>query len=235
MERCSTLCQDGTVPPAVPRSPRRTDPLSTERLVSVAIEILDEDGEDALTFRLLAARLSTGPGAIYHHVSSKDELLRAATTDAVSAALDDARLPRDPLAAIRALALAVFDAIDAHPWIGAQLAREPWQFAVIRVFEAVGQRLEELGVPEDKRFGAASALTNSMLGLAGQYAAGVRHLGRDGDRAAFLHSVAHEWEQLDREAFPFLRSIAGGLAAHDDRDQFLAGIDLIIAGIQAIR
>ena len=27
--------------------------------------------------------------------------------------------------AIRALALGVFDAIDAHPWIGAQLAGDP--------------------------------------------------------------------------------------------------------------
>lgn len=203
--------------------------------MSAAIEILDEAGEDALTFRLLAARLATGPGAIYHHVGSKGELLRAATAGIVSAALRDAEPAHDAPAAIRALALAVFDAIDAHPWVGAQLAREPWQLAVIRLFEAVGQRLEELGIPEHRKFDAASALTNAMLGLAGQYAAGMRHLGRDGGRAAFLHSVAREWEQLDEDEFPFLRSIASGLAAHDDRAQFLAGIDLIIAGIRASR
>ena len=35
--------------------------------------ILDEGGEGALTFRALAARLATGSGAIYWHVTDKAE------------------------------------------------------------------------------------------------------------------------------------------------------------------
>jgi AcrR family transcriptional regulator len=232
MEHGSKLCQDGTVPPSAPRSPRRSDPLSKERLVRAAIEILDDAGEDALTFRLLATRLATGPGAIYHHLASKDDLLRAATTSVVGIALDNARPPSEPLEAIRALTLAVFDAIDAHPWVGAQLAREPWQHAVIRLFEAVGECLDEFGVPERRQFHAASTLTNYTLGLAGQYAAGVRHLGRNGNRVAFLQTIAHDWEQLDPKEFPFLLRIAGRFDEHDDRVQFLAGINLILVGIK---
>ena len=37
------------------RTERRTDALSKERIVEAAIEILDADGESALTFRALAA------------------------------------------------------------------------------------------------------------------------------------------------------------------------------------
>lgn len=163
-------------------------PLSRERLVAAAIEILDAEGEGALTFRLLAARLATGPGALYHHVAGKDELLTTAAAHLLTEALDAA--PRDggPTDAIRSAAVAVFDALDAHPWIGAQLARE-------------------------------------------QFAAGARVLGPRTDRAAFLRDVAARWEQLDPDAFPFLHDVAAGLEEHDDRAQFIAGVDIVIAGI----
>jgi hypothetical protein len=41
------------------------------------------------------------------------------------------------------------------------------------------------------------------------------------------------WAKLDPAEFPFIRTIAGQLREHDDRDQFLAGVDLILAGIAA--
>lgn len=212
------------------RSSRRTDPLSQERLVDAAIEILDAQGEDALTFRLLAARLSTGPGAIYHHVANKDELLKAAAAQIIASAMHGTRRHGEPADAIRSTAAAVFDAIDAHPWAGAQLAREPWQLAVIRLFETFGQLFWELDVPEWAQFDAVSTLVNYILGLAGQYAAGARVLGSQTDRTAFLRDIAKQWEQLDPAAFPFMRSLSAGLDQHDDRTQFLAGIDLILAG-----
>ena len=212
------------------RSTRRTDPLSQERLVDAAIEILDAQGEDALTFRSLAARLSTGPGAIYHHVANKDELLKAAASQIIASAIDGPQLQGEPVEAIRSTAAAVFDAIDSHPWAGAQLAREPWQLAVIRLFETFGQLLRELGVPESGQFDAVSTLVNYILGLAGQYAAGARVLGPHTDRSAFLREIAEQWQQLDPATFPFMRSLSAGLDQHDDRIQFLAGIDLILAG-----
>ncbi|QQD75726.1 TetR/AcrR family transcriptional regulator [Curtobacterium sp. YC1] len=223
------------MPSVESRATRRTDPLSRDRLVQTAIEILDTDGEDALTFRSLAARLTTGPGAIYHHVASKRELLRAATTVVVSSAVDGARTPGEPLDTVRALALAVFDAIDAHPWVGTQLTREPWQFAVVQLFEAVGVCLQEYGLPKHARFDAVSALVNCVLGSAGQYAAAARHLPRDTDRGLVLRSIAREWERLDPSDFPFMHAIAAGLDEHDDREQFLAGVDLVLAGIRTIR
>jgi AcrR family transcriptional regulator len=219
------------MPSRTTRSTRRTDPLSKERLVDVAIEILDAEGEDALTFRLLAARLSTGPGAIYHHVANKDELLKAAASQIIASAMNGSQLQKEPVDAIRSTAAAVFDAIDAHPWAGAQLAREPWQLAVIRLFETFGQLLRKLGVAESAQFEAVSTLVNYILGLAGQYAAGARVLGPHTDRSAFLRDVAEQWDQLDPATFPFMRSLASELDQHDDRIQFLAGIDLILAGI----
>jgi AcrR family transcriptional regulator len=217
------------------RTERRTDALSKQRIVDAAIEILDADGESALTFRALAARLATGAGAIYWHVADKNDLLAAATNDVIARVMTDVVRAAEPREAIRAIALGMFDAIDAHPWVGAQLSREPWQFAVLQIFEGVGGQLQALGVPARAQFDCASALVNYVLGLAGQYAAGARLLARDTDRSAFLATVAARWVKLDPAQYPFVHQVAAQLSEHDDREQFLAGIDLILAGIETVR
>src|ERR1700753_219922 len=145
------------------RAERRSDALSKERIVEAAIEILDTEGEGALTFRTRPPHGATGAEAIYWHVASKDELLAAATDDVIARVLTGVVGGRDPRETIRANALGVFDAIDAHPWVGTQLSREPWQPALIQIFEGVGGPLEALGVPEQARFDGASARVNYML------------------------------------------------------------------------
>lgn len=216
------------------RTERRGDALSKQRIVAAAIEILDTDGANALTFRALAARLSTGSGAIYWHVANKDELLAAATDDVVSGVLAGVSRQAEPREVVRAIALGVFDAIDAHPWVGAQLPREPWRPAMLQLFEGIGGQLEALGVPARAWFDSVSALVNYVLGVAGQNAANARLHTGDPDRSAFLSSVAARWTQLDPAQYPFVRRLADDLREHDDREQFLAGIDLILAGIATV-
>jgi AcrR family transcriptional regulator len=217
------------------RTERRTDALSKERIVQAALEILDTDGESALTLRALAARLATGSGAIYWHVTNMNELLAATADHVIARAVTGVVSGAEPREAIRAIALGVFDAIDAHPWVGAQLSREPWQSAVHQIFESVGGQLQALGVPERAQFDCASALLNYVLGLAGQYAAAARLIPPETDRTAFLETVAARWAQLDPAQYPFMRQVATQLPEHDDREQFLAGIDLILAGITTTR
>lgn len=219
-------------PSRSPSSARRRDALSRERIVAAAVEILDAQGEAELTFRTLAARLATGSGALYHHVAGKQELLVAATREVVSQALRGVRPTAAPEEAVRGVALAVFDVVDAHPWVGAQLAREPWQPAVLDVLEAFGAQLEPMGVPEAERFDCASALVCYVVGLAGQYAAAARLVEPGTSRSAFLGEAADRWRGLDPEAYPFVRSVAARMAEHEDRPQFLAGVDLLLAGIR---
>jgi AcrR family transcriptional regulator len=217
------------------RAGRRSDALSKERIVEAAMEILDTDGESALTFRALSARLATGAGAIYWHVASKNELLAATTDDVIARVMTAVVNAGEPRQAIRGMALGLFDAIDAHPWVGTQLSGEPWQSAALQIFESFGEQVQALGVPGRAQFDCASALLNYILGLAGQYAAGARLLPPDTDRAAFMATFAERWAQLDPAEYPFARQVAAQLRVHDDREQFLAGIDLILAGIATVR
>ena len=214
------------------RTERRTDALSKQRIVDAAIEILDAGGEGALTFRALAARLATGAGAIYWHVADKNDLLAATTNDVIARVMTDVVSGAEPPEAIRAIALGMFDAIDAHPWVGAQLSSEPWQTAILQIFEGIGGQLQALGVPERAQFDSASVLVSYVLGLAGQYAAGARLLPPETERSDFLATVA---AQVDPAEYPFVHQVATQLREHDDREQFLAGIDLILAGIKTVR
>lgn len=220
----------------VGRREQRTDALSKERIVAVAIEILDTKGENALTFRALTTRLGTGAGAIYWHVANKDDLLAAATDHVIAHAVTAGAGEAKPRQAIRAIALGVFDAFNTHPWVGTQLAREPWQSAMLHLFEGIGSRLQPLGVPDQAQFNSATTLTSYIVGLAAQYAAGARVHLRETDRSEFPATVAAQWTgRHDAANYPFLHRQATQIVEHDDREQYLAGIDLILAGIETLR
>lgn len=218
--------------PRAGKSERRTDALSKERIVEAAIEILDAEGESGLTFRALAASLSTGSGAIYHHVADKNDLLTAATDEVVERVLSGVARDGQPREVIRAVALGMFDAIDVHPWVGTHLTSEPRQLALPQILEGLGGPLQALGVPDHAQFDCASALLNYVLGVGGQNAAHARVHAGVGDRATFLASIVARWTQLDPERYPFVHKMATRLREHDDREQFLAGIDLILAGAE---
>ncbi len=229
------MCQDG----GMATRTRRAAALSRETIVEAAVELLDATGAGGLTFRTLTERLATGPGAIYWHVANKDELLAAATDTVVAAALAiaPAETPGAAQDEIRAIALGLFDAIDEHPWLGTQLAmqlaRSPWGSMTRRIYESIGRRVRALGVPEGSWFTATSALVNYILGAAGQNAENSRVGEQHPDRGEFLDDAAAAWAELDPDDYPFLRSIADQLRGHDDREQFLAGIDFLLTGVIA--
>jgi hypothetical protein len=139
----------------------------------------------------------------------------------------------DPGARLRATALALYDAVDAHPWIGPQLSREPFRSTNARVFEAVGEPLAALGVPDDQQFDVASALTSYIVGACAQNAAPALQAAPGLDRTTYLHQAAERWGALEAATHPFVHRMLSRLADHDDRQQFAAGLDLMLAGVAA--
>jgi AcrR family transcriptional regulator len=217
------------------RSPqRREESLSRDRIIEASIALLDHSGEGGLTFRTLSERLATGPGAIYWHIANKSELLTAACDAIVARTMNAPVIGATPEATIRALALGMFDAIDAHPWVGSALTHAPGQLPMVRILERIGQQVRALGVPDDTQWAVVSALLSYILGVSGQNAANAQFARAHRlDRSNFLEAVSTAWSQLDPDEYPFTRSVAGQLRAHDDRMDFLAGIDLILSGIDS--
>ncbi len=213
---------------------RRETSLTRERIIEASIELLNANGEGGLTFRALSERLATGAGAIYWHVDDKNDLLTAASDAVVARALEAPFADPAPRAVIRTLALRLFDTIDTHPWVGAALTRAPGQLPMVRILEGLGQQVRALDVAGAAQWTAVSALLHYILGVAGQNAANTRLARAHGaDRTDLLDTVAAMWSRLDPDTYPFTRSVAGLLSGHDDRGDFLAGIDLILLGLTA--
>ncbi|QSQ19437.1 TetR family transcriptional regulator [Pyxidicoccus parkwayensis] len=214
-------------------SERREDALSRERIVDAAIELLDDEGENGLTFRALATRLATGAGALYWHIANKSELLVAATDTVVARAMAEVPAVAKPREAIRGIAVGVFETIDAHPWVGAQLSLAPWETPMLQLLERLGRQVQAMGVPSRAWFTSASALLSYIVGGSIQNAANGRLFEPSVDRADFLDSMSARWKELDANEYPFTRKVAAQLPKHDDLAEFLAGIDLILTGIEA--
>ena len=223
------------MPKKAHRSQRREESLSRDRIIEASIELLDSSGESGLTFRALSERLATGPGAIYWHIANKSDLL-AAACDAVVARTMNGTVVTTPEATIRAVALGLFDVIDEHPWVGSALTSSPGLSPIVRILERVGQQIRALGVPDEQQWASVGALMAYILGVSRQNAAnGELARTRGLDRSDFLEAVSTAWSQLDPEDYPFARSVAGQIRDHDDRVDFLAGIDLILCGIKSSR
>jgi AcrR family transcriptional regulator len=217
------------------RSHRREESLSRDRIIEEAIELLDDEGESGLTFRALAERLATGAGAIYWHIANKNDLLTAACDTVVARTMNETAVTT-PEATIRAVALGLFDVIDDHPWVGSALTSTPGLSPIVRILERIGQQIRALGVPDQQQWASAGALMAYILGVSRQNAANGQFARTRGlDRSEFLQAVSTAWSQLDPKEYPFTRTLGRQIRDHDDRVDFLAGIDLILLGIKSSR
>ena len=93
----------------------RRKPLSRERILAAALELVDEQGIEALSMRKLGQSLGYEAMSLYNHVANKGELV-AAMVDGV---VERFELPDDEPAwdrAIRRCAISAHDLLLEHRW-----------------------------------------------------------------------------------------------------------------------
>lgn len=74
---------------ALPRKAQSRD-LTRAKVIEAGLDLLDREGADAVTMRALADSLGVTPMALYNHISSKDDLLRAIAAHVLDNAIFDA-------------------------------------------------------------------------------------------------------------------------------------------------
>ena len=214
---------------------RRRASHSLEAVVSEAVALLDEAGESALTFRALAARLGGGVGSIYWYVAGRDELLDRAADSVLAGVLADtadAGSSEDPVDDLRTLAVALFDAIVAHRWLGPYFLRDTGtQEHGLRYFERLGQQVLRLGLPPRESLQAVSAVLGFVIGVGADLSHQPPREAPDGSPLSPA-TEADRWRAMDPAVFPFLHFVLDEFAVHDDADQFRAGLDLLLTGLR---
>jgi AcrR family transcriptional regulator len=196
----------------------KTPLLSRERIVEVAVTVIDAEGLDALSTRRLARELGVQAPSLYNHFSTKEDILDA-VGDEIVAGVDLSMLGRDPWpAALKAWARAYRAAFREHPNVVPFLARGPARRpSALRLADAVYGALVDAGWPPSHatRIGAAmryfvagSALGSFALGFVDDpslYQSDYPHL-RDAHRLPGLQS------RIDDGAFELgLTALVDGL------------------------
>ncbi|MFC8228252.1 TetR/AcrR family transcriptional regulator C-terminal domain-containing protein [Streptomyces sp. NPDC057287] len=210
----------------------RADALSQEVIIGAAVALLDELGERGLTFRLLAKQLDTGPGALYWHVTNKDELVSLAADHVLGHAFATEPCPEESAGAgLRALAVSVFDALDRHPWAASHVTAPATLANALRLLDRIGTLVARTGLPAERQFAVSTAISYYITGVGAQIISPGTAVPADTSRDAFLAQAAESWERLDPADYPFLTRAAPELRDHDDRDQFVTGLDLLLDGL----
>jgi AcrR family transcriptional regulator len=94
--------------------------LTRQRIIDAAIVLADEIGIHPLTIRRLATALGVKPMALYHHVSSKDDILDG-MIDAVFAEIELPVGEPDWRAGMRARCRSARVVLARHPWAAAMM------------------------------------------------------------------------------------------------------------------
>lgn len=217
---------------------RRRASHSMETVVAEAVALLDEAGEPGLTFRALAARLGGGVGSIYWYVSSKEELLERAADHVLAEVLTRTAhvgTGPDPLDDLRELAVAFYGATVHRPWLGAYFLQDSGtQVNGLAFYDRMGRQLLRLDLTPRQRFDGVAAVMAYVIGVAADRGQDPPQEVRDGrvERDEFVTTFRAGLHALDEDAFPFLHHVADEFAAHDDAEQFRAGLDLLLAGLR---
>ncbi len=142
----------------------RRKPLSRERILAAALELVDEQGIDALSMRKLGQSLGFEAMSLYNHVANKDDLLDG-ILDLVLAEME----PPDPaggLPAIRASALSAHEALRRHA-CAANMLMSPGRIrpARIQYMEALLATLRGAGLSAETTYHAYHVLDAHIIGF----------------------------------------------------------------------
>ena len=214
--------------------PRRAKkPLTRERIVAAAIEILDRDGLDAVSTRRVAEDLGTGSASLYAHVTSRDELLEL-MVDRIAGEIEvpepDPARWQDQLRAFGQHAQQVW---TAHSDIArASLATIPTGPNRLRIVEGLLAILCAAGFSGQVASWAVDRLLiyiDADVYEGSLYAARIKQ-GLDVEE--YVSSIRDYYRKLPADRFPLIATMADTIAADGDQ-RFEFGLGLLIAGLAA--
>ncbi len=214
----------GPVTTSQRRSPGRP-PVALDRIVTVALQIVDEQGADALSMRSLAQRLNSGTATLYRHFDGRADLV-AEVVDRVFGAieLDVTRLSAMPWPeACKAAAHSMFDGLCSHQNVTPLLAADvPIGPNALAARERMIAFLLDNGFPPSLAARSYATLARYVVGFAIQRNSSQGDLD-DGKLVAAFHD-------LDPGQFPATVAVADHLPVPFDKE-FDFGLELLVDGL----
>jgi AcrR family transcriptional regulator len=228
----------GTADAAAPRS-RRDRPakpaLSREAIVEAGLQIVREEGIDALTMRRLAQALDTGPASLYVYVANRDELWQLLFDAAIASVETEPTDPAQWREQLLALAQRIVHVMaEEYPGIARlAMAHIPSGDNALRISESMLSLLKAGGVEDQAAAYAADLLSTYVNAIAYEHST-YRAVHADPDHE--LHEVAQIAERfasVSPELYPTLAALGPKLTYGDGDERFALGLDVLINGLLA--
>jgi len=202
-----------------------------ERIVATALQIVDEEGADALSMRTLAQRLGSGTATLYRHFDNRAALV-AHVVDRMFGVVElngDELLALGWKQALRTGAHTMFDALARHRNAARLLVEQvPMGPNAMALRESCVAVLLSSGFPPRVAAHAYATLGRYVLGFAAQVDA---HGGTGQPDDAQLSAV---FKSLDPDLFPATVAVAGSIPVPIE-DEFSFGLELLLSGLAGLR
>jgi AcrR family transcriptional regulator len=234
--------------------------LSAEAIVDAAVRIADAEGLEAISMARVAAKLGFTTMSLYRYVASKDELLQLMFNASAFGAESIVLEGDDWRSRLRSWALIQRDMLDLHPWITQMpLAAPPVAPNSLHFVERGLEALDGTGLTDTEKMRAIGLISSYTLseakmandaaramaalaeadeaGQAQAEAAGDQPGGDDGGEDPPFTFEELLRELVDEQTYPRLYRLAWNSSPADslsEREEFVAGVDMILDGVQAL-
>ncbi|MFF7946136.1 TetR/AcrR family transcriptional regulator [Streptomyces griseorubiginosus] len=202
-----------------------------ERIVATALQIVDEEGADALSMRTLAQRLGSGTATLYRHFDNRAALVAHVVDRMFGFVTFDA----DELSsvgwqqALRTGAHAMFDALARHGNAARLLVEQvPLGPNAMALRERCVALLLDSGFPPRTAAQAYATLARYVLGFAVQVN---RH---EGTGRAEDAQAATAFRSVDPDLFPATLAVAPEMPVPIE-EEFSFGLELLLSGLDRLR
>jgi TetR/AcrR family tetracycline transcriptional repressor len=216
--------------------PDRRPQLTRQRVVAEALAVIAQDGVQAMSMRALAARLGVVPGAVYHHVGNKQQLLQDLVLDGVLAEVD---FHTNPSLAwteqLKLLATRLRQVLEAHPGVAGILkTRDPLGPHSLALAEAFLSPLQTAGFADREAGLAFFLLVDYTIGFT--VSSPRTSVNEQRVRDTAIRTQLHDFfRSLPPDRFPALVAL-GEHVWVDNRDQrFTAGLQVLVDGLEHAR
>jgi AcrR family transcriptional regulator len=226
--------------------------LSADAIVDAAIRIADAEGLEAISMARVAAELGFTTMALYRYVASKDELLQLMFNASALGAQTLVIEGDDWRSRLRSWAVIQRDMLDRHPWITQMpMPAPPLAPNSMHFVERALETMKETGLTGSQQFRVIGLLSSYTLSEARQANDAARAAAAAAKAAAESGAESGVGEApgppltyeamlralVDEPTFPNLYRVAWSPASAEawtEREEFLAGIDIILDGVQAL-
>src|ERR1700736_6405012 len=215
--------------------PARRVPVTLDRIVAGALELIDREGLGALSMRNLASELGTGTTTLYRYVAGKDEVL-VLVADAV---LGETQLRR-PLEGLgwrevlAELARSMRTALGSHPNVAALFATAvPVGPNSLRGRELTLSVLRERGFDKTLAADVYTALAHQVLASVLQEPMNDFRAGGLGTSKTL--TLRAFYRSLPAEQYPDLVELAEELTSRTATEEFEFGLACLLDGVEVRR